>query len=164
VIHFPLAPIDTFEMSPISARRSSRLHMSTSVTLNLRHTDPEQSRFTRRTTPTIGTPPTIPNRTQNVRSYTSSTFPHRHITSPSQNLNNTNTNTRTSKRARPRWYRPPPPEAYLIIRAHRRPIGGWGEDWSKKGDGWCVPLFPSHLTILLRLGIDMQDIQFICHI
>jgi len=39
-------------------------------------------------------------------------------------------------RVGPRYYRQPPPEAYLIVRAHRRPADGWDEDWSKKGDGW----------------------------
>jgi len=36
----------------------------------------------------------------------------------------------------PGYYRQPPPEAYLIVRAHRRQADGWDEDWSKKGDGW----------------------------
>jgi hypothetical protein len=136
-----LFKIDNFGMSPTPlTRRSSRSHTSTStrMTLNLRHTDPEQSRYTRRTTPTIGT---LPSAQRTSQTY-SSTISHKHSTSPSHRFNINNTTTRTSKRARPRWYRPPPPEAYLIIRAHRRPIGGWGEDWSRKGDGWYVPLFP----------------------
>jgi hypothetical protein len=142
--------------TPAPTRRSSRIHTSgsTRMTLNLHHTDTDHSRYSRRTTPTIGTlPPTS-------QSYSSSTIPHKYVTGSSQKFNSTNT--RTSKRARPRWYRPPPPEAYLIIRAHRRPIGGWGEDWSRKGDGWYVAFLI--LTILHRLGVDTQDIQIIYYV
>jgi hypothetical protein len=118
-------------MSSTPTRRSSRLHTSTRMIVNAHYTDLDYMRNTRRTTPTIGTLPPI----QTIHNPYSTIYDH--ASSSSQRLNN-----KTSKRARPRWYRPPPPEAYLIIRAHRRPINGWGEDWSKKGDGWYVPLFP----------------------
>jgi hypothetical protein len=120
--------------TPAPTRRSSRIQTggSTRMTLNLHHTDTDHRRNIRRTTPIIGT---LPNSTRPIHNSTPITY--NHVASSSQRLNR-----KTSKRARPRWYRPPPPEAYLIIRAHRRPIGGWGEDWSRKGDGWYVPLFP----------------------
>lgn len=140
-------------MSPIPTRRSSRIHTSTQMNFNLHKPDSNHSRNTRRTTQTIGTLSIIPNRTQSVQSHPSSTISRERVTPSSQTFGNTNT--RTSKRARPRWYRPPPPEAYLIIRAHRRPMGGWCEDWSKKGDGWYVPLFSSHPTIIHRIGADV---------
>jgi hypothetical protein len=117
-------------MSSTPTRRSSRLHTSTRMIVNAHYTDLDYMRNTRRTTPTIGTLPPI----QTIHNPYSTTYDH--ASSSSQRLNS-----KTSKRARPRWYCPPPPEAYLIIRAHRRPINGWGEDWSKKGDGWYVPLF-----------------------
>ena len=118
--------LDEINMS--STRRSSRTHAnsSTRITLNINH-DTKHSSYTRRTTPTIGTFPRIPS----IHNFSPNT--HNHASSSSSREYG-----RTSKRARPRWYRPPPPEAYLIIRAHRRPVGGWGEDWSKKGDGWYV--------------------------
>jgi hypothetical protein len=116
-------------MSP--TRRNSRSQTNTRITVNIDH-ESEHSRYTRRTTPTIGT---LPDPTRPIHNSAPTTY--NHVASSSQRLSS-----RTSKRNRPRWYRPPPPEAYLIIRAHRRPIGGWGEDWSRKGDGWYVPLFP----------------------
>jgi hypothetical protein len=109
-----------------SVRRSSRLH--TRVTLNLRHTDHEHSNtrstYTRRTTPTIGTFKPI-----------SDVSPR---TSGSKKRIFANEPLNSKQRPRPRYYRSPPLEAYLIIRAHRRPAGGWEEDWNKKGDGWYV--------------------------
>jgi len=57
---------------------------------------------------------------------------------------------------RPRWtFRPAPPEAYLIIRAHRRPAGGWGEvwNWSKKRDEWYVlPIYKAHRNRIYELS------------
>jgi hypothetical protein len=157
--------------TPTPTRRSSRIHASgsTGITLNLHPTDTDHRRNIRRTTPTIGT---LPRATRPVQNYHPSTISHRHIPTSSQrsSTNNTNTNTRTLKRARPRWYRPPPPEAYLIIRAHRRPTGGWGEDWSKKGDGWYVPLFllflPFYIDLVLtcrtfKLSIMSKSVRFL---
>ena len=131
---------------PTPTRRSSRIYASgsTHITLNIHHDTEHSRRNTRRTTPTIGI---LPNPTRPI--HNSAPITYKHVASSSQRLNS-----KVPKRPRPKWYRPPPPEAYLIIRAHRRPIGGRGEDWSKKGDGWYVPLFPSHLTILHRLGVD----------
>jgi len=124
-------------MSP--TRRSSRLRKNTGLNTHLPHTDMESSRpNTRRTTPIVRTLAFTPGYRSNPASITYSD-----ASSSSLRLNG-----KTLNRARPRRYRAPPPEAYLIIRAHRRPIGGWCEDWSKKGDGWYVPL--SHYVFLYQ--------------
>jgi len=125
----PAFKLDTINMSP--TRRSSRLRKNTGLDSYLPHTDTEQNRRnTRRTTPIVRTLAFTPGYRSNPASITYSD-----ASSSSLRLNG-----KTLNRARPRRYRAPPPEAYLIIRAHRRQIGGWCEDWSKKGDGWYVPL------------------------